>query len=269
MTKQEVLNKIANDEDRLLISKLFDKIEFVEKRNSVEYTDFLDIRQRQLLERILNEIKYTNYISYGSYNIAERTVILVYPEKLEEVFKNKQFNYNTIFSIIRINLPNELKGMYTHRDYLGGCIKIGIKREKIGDIITNKNGADIIVLKDVEKYILNGLKDLTRFNKSEFELVQIENLSIEEPKTQILKIIIPSMRIDSIISEIIRTSRAKALKIIKEERVFINHELVTKGSKEVKADDIITVRGKGRFKIGNILNNTKKGNLVLEVQKYI
>ena len=77
------------------------------------------------------------------------------------------------------------------------------------------------------------------------------------------------MIIDSIVSEVIRTSRAKASEIIKEERVFINHELVIKGAKEVKTNDVITVRGKARFKIGNILNNTKKGNLVLEVEKYI
>ena len=49
MNKQELLNKIENDDDRLLISKLLDKIEFTTKRNSVEYTDFLDMRQRQLL----------------------------------------------------------------------------------------------------------------------------------------------------------------------------------------------------------------------------
>ena len=77
------------------------------------------------------------------------------------------------------------------------------------------------------------------------------------------------MRIDSIVSEIIRTSRAKATETIKEEKVFVNHELILKGSKEVKTNDIITVRGKGRFKVGEILNNTKKGNLVVEVEKYV
>lgn len=40
MNKQEVLNKITNEEDKLLVSKMLDKIEFTTKRNSVEYTDF-------------------------------------------------------------------------------------------------------------------------------------------------------------------------------------------------------------------------------------
>lgn len=269
LNRQEILNKITNDEDRLLVSKLLDKIEFVNSRNTVEYTDFLDMRQRQLLERTLRDVKVKKYVADGGYRTAERTAIIIYPEKLEEVFEKENFNYNSIFGIIRITLPNELKGIYTHRDYLGAVIKIGIKREKVGDIITNKNGADLIVMKETEKYILEGLKKLTRFSKAEFESLKIEELNVEEPKTQILNIIIPSMRVDSIVSETIKTSRAKATGIIKEERVFINHELVTKGSKELKENDVITVRGKGRFKVGKILNQTKKGNLVIEVEKFV
>lgn len=269
MNRQEILNKYINDDDRLLVSKLLDKIEFVNKRNSVEHTDFLDMRQRQLLERVMLELKISNYVATGGYKTAERTVLVIYPEKLEEIIKNDQFDYNTIFEVVRINLPNELKGIYSHRDYLGAIIKIGMKREKVGDIITSKDGADLIVLKESEKYIISGLKELTRFSKAIFQSLGIEKLNIEEPKTQLIDIIIPSMRIDSIVSEIIRTSRAKAVTIIKEERVFINHELVTKGAKEVKENDMITVRGKGRFKIGKIINNTRKGNLVLEVEKYV
>ncbi len=269
MNRQEILSKTTNEEDRLEISKLLDKIEFVSKRNSVEYTDFLDMRQRQLCEKALSELKYNNYVAFGGYKTAERTAIILYPTKLEEVFKNEQFDFNTIFSVIRIQLPNELKGMYQHRNYLGAIIKIGIKREKVGDIIATKDGADVIVLKEVEKYVLDGLKELTRFHKSEFSIFGLEKLNIEEPKTQKLEIIVPSMRIDSIVSESIRTSRAKGTEIIKEERVFLNHELVTKGSKEVKTGDILTIRGKGRFKVGNIVNETKKGNLVLEVEKYV
>ena len=269
MNKQDILNKLTNEEDKLLVSKLLDKIEFTTRRNKIEYTDFLDMRQRQLLEKVMSEIKYTNYITFGGYKTAERTVIITYPENLKEIFKEDRFEYSTVMEIIRIVLPNELKGIYSHRNYLGGVIKIGMKREKIGDIITRHEGADLIVLKEASKYILNGLKELTRFKKAEFEVLALKELRIEEPKLEKMSIIIPSMRIDSMVSDIIRTSRAKALEIIKEERVFVNHQLVTKGSKEVKENDIITVRGKGRFKVGTIVNSTKRGNLVVEIEKYV
>ena len=179
MNRQEILNKYINDDDRLLVSKLLDKIEFVNKRNSVEHTDFLDMRQRQLLERVMLELKISNYVATGGYKTAERTVLVIYPEKLEEIIKNDQFDYNTIFEVVRINLPNELKGIYSHRDYLGAIIKIGMKREKVGDIITSKDGADLIVLKESEKYIISGLKELTRFSKAIFQSLGIEKLNIE------------------------------------------------------------------------------------------
>lgn len=269
MNRNDILSKITNDEDRFLAAKLLDKIEFVAKRNSVEYTDFLDIRQSKMLEKVMKELKLNNYFLYGGYLEAERNVLVIFPNKLEDVFKQGKFDYNSIVEVIRIKLPNELKGMYSHRDYLGAVIKIGMKREKVGDIITNNNGADLIVLKESAKYILEGLKGLTRFSKSDFEEVKIEELNIAEPKIQRLEIIIPSMRIDSIVSEAIRISRSKASDMIKEERVFINNELITKGAKEAKEGDKVTVRGKGRFKVGNVINTTKKGNLVLEIEKSI
>ena len=269
LTRQEVLNKFFNEDDRFLVSKLFDKIDFVLKRNSIQYTDFLDMRQRQLIEKVLHDTKTTNYVAFGGFLNSERTIIVLYPEKLEELFNNKQFSFDSVMSVIRISLPNELKGIYSHRDYLGAIIKIGMKREKVGDIIVSKNGAYIIVLKEAEEYILSGLQELTRFKKAQFELLKLENLNVEEPKTEKISIIIPSMRIDSIVSDVIKTSRAKALELIKEERVFVNHQLIEKGAKEVKQDDIITVRGKGRFKVGSVLSSTKKGNLVVEIEKYI
>lgn len=268
MDRQKVLSKIGDEEDKILVSRLFDKIEQSNKRNSIEYTDFLNLAQRQLLEKVIKELRIDNYIASGGYENAERTVLAIYPSKLEELVENNQFSLDTIFGVIRIILPNELKGMYFHRDYLGAIIKIGMKREKVGDIITCQNGADIIVLKEAQQYVLEGLKQLKRFSKAEFELVSLKELNVEEPKTKVLNVIIPSMRLDSLLSEALRTSRAKALEIIKEERVFVNHELFTKGSKEVKKDDVITVRGKGRFKVGEVLNTTKKGNLVVEVIKF-
>lgn len=269
MNRQEILAKYEKEEDRLLVSKLLDKIEFAQKKNTVETTDFLDMHQKSILEKVLKSVKYDNYIVYGGYENAERTMIIIYPEKLETVFANNYFDYNNIVQIIRITLPNEMRGKYTHRDYLGAVIKVGVKREKVGDILVSIDGADMIVSKEMIEYLNTSLRELTRFSKSTFEIHQIEELNIAPVNTEIIKIIIPSMRMDSIVSEIVRTSRSKANELIDSERVFINNELVTKNSKMLKENDMITVRGKGRFKVKQILNSTKKGNLVLEVEKYI
>ena len=42
MDKHLILEKYRNSEEKLLISKLFDKIEMVNKSNKIETTDFLN-----------------------------------------------------------------------------------------------------------------------------------------------------------------------------------------------------------------------------------
>ena len=89
---------------------------------------------------------YKNYIFYGGFDNAERKALIIYPEKYNMEMLEK--NYNKILSIVRIELPEEMNGKYAHRNYLGGIVKLGLKREKVGDILVFNNGADIITFVD-------------------------------------------------------------------------------------------------------------------------
>ena len=148
-------------------------------------------------------------------------------------------------------------------------MKLGIKREKIGDIIVNEAGADILVLDEMADYLKLHLQDLTRFQKSEILIKEISELTILPVKKEEIVILIPQMRLDVIISEILHISRSKADEIISEERVFVNYELKTKNATMLKQGDILTVRGKGKFEIGEVLSQTSKGKLRLQVNKYV
>ena len=64
-------------------------------------------------------------------------------------------------------------------------------------------------------------------------------------------------------------SRTKANEVILAGRVFINGENILKNSKSINVGDIITVRGKGRFKIAEIEGKTKKERIVLKVLRYV
>lgn len=171
--------------------------------------------------------------------------------------------------IIEIILPNELQGNYTHRDYLGGLMKLGIKREKIGDIIVFNEGANIIVLNEILDFVNSNITSLTRFGKSLIQIRKIEELHKQEIKTEEIQIIVSSLRLDNVVSELIKTSRVKAEEVIIASRVFINFENILKTSKILKEEDIITIRGKGRFKIQEVIGSTKKGRLIVKVEKYI
>ena len=245
-----------NDKVNLLISKIEDKIKFCETKNKIQTTDFLDMSEQKLVERYLKSQKINNYVLSGGYENAERKILIIYPEKIEDILD--RIDLNEYINIIRINLPNDVKGKYSHRNYLGGIIKLGIERNKIGDILVDDNGADIIVLPEMKKFLLNNLPALTRFNKAKVEQISLEQLRKVEIKTKLEKITVSSMRLDNIVSEIVKCSRGKAIDILEQERVLVNYEIYTKPSKEIKENDIITIRGKGRFVIKNIARKYKK-----------
>ena len=267
MNKQDFLKDYKKQEDKMLLAQVLDKIEFVKTRGKLEYTDFLDMYQISLVENFLKKIKFENYKLYGGYKDAERKVLIIYPEKYDEIMLEK--NYSKILKAVRVTLPEEEKGRYSHRNYLGGIVKLGLKREKVGDILVSDTGADIIVMEDFSEILKKELPSLTRFENSKIEIIELKDLRKKEIKIEDIKIIVPSLRLDNIVSDLARTSRSKAKQIIEQERVFINGQNETKLSKQIKLNDIITIRGKGRFVIKEFEGTTRSGRQVIVIEKYV
>ena len=267
MNKQELLADYKNQDDKLLLAKVLDKIEFSKSRNKIECTDFLNLAQQDLVNKFLKKAKIENYYFFGGAREAERKLLILYPEKLTEEMARK--NHSKIMSIIKIKLPNELENEYDHRNYLGAIMKIGTEREKIGDISVKKYGAEIVIKNEVRNFLLQNLGSLTRFSSSEIQAETIDNLTeIEQQKVEI-KEIVASLRLDNIVAALARTSRNKAVEMLEQERVLLNFKCETKSSKQVNIGDIITIRGKGRFKFKEISGNTKKGRFIIKVEKFI
>ena len=267
MNKQELLKDYKKHEDKICLAQLLDKIEISKRTNKIEYTDFLDMYQVSLVENFLRKIQFNNCTLYGGYEEAERKVAIIYPENYTESMIQK--NYNKILKVIRVKLPEEEKGKYTHRNYLGGIVKLGLKREKVGDILVSEEGADIITLEDFSNILKEQLPSLTRFESSIIENIELNKLKKREIKVEEIKIIVQSLRLDNIVSDLARTSRSKSAKIINQERVFVDGQNETKLSKQLKLNDIITIRGKGRFVIKEFSGTTRSGRTVVSIEKYV
>lgn len=267
MDKQNVLKDYKKQEDKMLLAQVLDKIDFTKGKGKLEYTDFLDMYQISLIESFLKKNKFENYKLYGGYEDAERKILIIYPEKYDETMIEK--NYSKMLKVIRVNLPEEEYGKYSHRNYLGAIVKLGLKREKVGDILVSDDGADIVVLEDFTEILKKELPSLTRFENSKIEIRELSDLRKKEIKIENIKIIVPSLRLDNIVSDLARTSRSKASQIIAQERVFVNGQNETKVSKQIKLHDIITIRGKGRFVIKEFDGTTRSGRQVIVVEKYV
>lgn len=253
-----------NLENEFLISKIIDKINFCKNKNSIEYTDFLDMNQKSIVLEILKREKFNNFIINDGQLEFDRNIIIMYPDKLDSDIAKKYFNQIVEF----IKIENGNCSEYEHRVYLSGVMKLGIRREKFGDIIVQKDNASIIVFKELSKYIYNGLKQLKRFEKSDIDILDIEKLELKENEFEQISIIVHSLRLDNIVSELAKCSRTKAKEIIEEGRTFINNKCEYKISKNINIGDIITIRGKGKFIFDKIENKTKKENIIMSVKKY-
>lgn len=264
---KSILNKYKKPEEKLILSKILDKISFCESKNQVQVTDFLDLAKQQTIQKFLQTQKQKNYMFFGGFEESERKVIIFYPEKLSNLIKEEKINFGEWIKVIRITLTNENKGEYTHQNYLGALMKLGIKREKIGDILVENDGADIIIHKDILKFLQANLNELTRFQKAQIEEVSLQNIRKVIIEKEQITITVSSMRLDNIVAELTKCSRSKANELLIGERVFVNFEVFTKATKEIKVNDKITIRGKGRFFIKEILGNTRKGNIILKVEK--
>ena len=84
--------------------------------------------QVSLVENFLKKIKFENYILFGGYENAERKILIVYDGKYDETMIAK--NYDKMVKVVKIELPEEEHGKYVHRNYLGGIVKLGLKKRK-------------------------------------------------------------------------------------------------------------------------------------------
>lgn len=267
MDKQKILGDYKKQEDKILLAQILDKIEFSSQREKIEYTDFLDMYQVALVKSFMKKIDFGNFLLYGGFEDAERRVLIIFPDKYNMNMIEK--NYSKIIKVIRINLGDEEKGKYSHRNYLGGIVKLGMKREKVGDILVCDDGADVLVKNETAETLKQELGSLTRFENSTIEVIDLNELRVQEIKVEELSIIVPSLRLDNFVSDLAKTSRSKAVQILDSERVFINGQNETKASKQVKLGDVITIRGKGRFIVKEFSGTTRSGRTVVKIEKYV
>ena len=91
--------KFKDDEDKEKeIVKLIDKYEIAKTKNKIAYTDFLNISERSIVEKIIKEERINNYVFYGGKEETDRVVLIFYPEKITEEMLIK--NYEKIFICI-------------------------------------------------------------------------------------------------------------------------------------------------------------------------
>ena len=100
------------DENDLLIAKVLDKKKICNSKNKITYTDFLNEKEQQDIEK---NVRLENAFFYGVNENADRKILVFYPEKLTEELARKSLK--GVLIGIRITLKNDQIGAYEHKNY--------------------------------------------------------------------------------------------------------------------------------------------------------
>ena len=218
----------------------------VEKVLYSNSTNFVEIKY---LNRVKKELKNVKYNIYEPFSGATKVILY-----------NKMPN----IKIYEIVSSNDLR----HQDILGTLYSLNISDEMFGDVVIWNNRYFIIILSSIDNYIKS---NLTSIRNSKVELIEKDPYYLKDYKQEYEEciIIVPSIRVDVIVSKIINSSRSNALEKIKNDDIYLNYELLTKPTYMLKENDIFSIRKYGKYKFLGEINRTKKGSLVIKYLKYV
>ncbi len=100
------------------------------------------------------------------------------------------------------------------------------------------------------------------------ELLPLDQMRWSESKLETMDITVASLRLDGICADVYRLSRSKVLAPIKAGRCRVNWKVEEDPSKSLKAGDVVSIQGFGRFKVMEQDGMTKKGRCRVKIGKF-
>lgn len=222
------------------------------------------------VEKIVEKVLYSNSTNF---------VEIKYLNRVKKELKNVKYNiYEPFIGATKIILYNKMPNIkiyeivssndLRHQDILGTLYSLNISDEMFGDVVIWNNRYFIIILSSIDNYIKS---NLTSIKNSKVDLIEKDPYYLKNYKQEYeeFNIIVPSVRVDVIVSKIINSSRSNALEKIKNGDIYLNYELLTKPTYMLKENDIFSIRKYGKYKFNGIINETKKGNIIVNISKYV
>jgi RNA-binding protein YlmH len=253
-----LLRLARNDDEKRLISRLDELVERT-ARERAGYSDFLDLRQQDLARAVAVNAYDISWQLVGGYEEAERKRLVVYPEWQTEADTNIAF--------VRIESKQFGEPSLGHRDYLGAVLNLGLKREKLGDIIVQDDGAILIADQGLADFICQQLIKVKHITVTAKEISGLE-FFYSAPQLKAAKFTVASLRLDAVVAGAFKLSRADVDEYVEGGNIKINHLEVLKGSVPVSAGDLISVRGLGRFRLNQVGGTSRKGRHFVSISLF-
>ena len=256
------IEKIARTpEDRLLLAKLWDKINAGMRRNIPAATCFLSPRELEMSRYLFGDAEGLH--TFGGFEGAERQMLIYVPEYME---LDTLLDEDAPLCCLRATFFEE--DILSHRDFLGALMGAGIGRETVGDICVGKGYCDFFVTAEIAPYILQSFTSAGR-TKLSISQIPLADASIPEPEVKEIKDTLASLRLDSVISSGFRIGRSLAAQYVSAGKAAIDGLPCEKPDKAVTEGAKISVRGLGKIKLASIGNRTKKDRISVVIHRYV
>ncbi|MBQ9990156.1 MAG: hypothetical protein IJP31_04335 [Lachnospiraceae bacterium] len=252
---------MMDKEDLLLQKRIQELAERSYSQNVYTFTDFLALPQIDLCLSMEVRLRYAGMTFFGGTAECDRKVLRFgNPEQLgyEEEFP--------IACLLIEPLAEKFARELSHRDYLGALMNLGIERENLGDIFIQEKQAWLFCLKRIAPFVE---AELNQVGRNPVKVCQVEtpgNLLQREMREE--NILASSARLDGIVAKLYHFSRSKSLELFQAKKIYVNSRLCENSSYPLKAGDIVSVRGHGKFQFDGLAYETKKGKFSFKVSVY-
>ena len=256
------IEKIAhNPEDRLLLAKLWDKINAGIRRNIPANTCFLSPRELEMAKYLFGGEP--GLSAFGGYNDAERKMLCWLPDYLDE-----DSLYEEDSPLVCLRAAFFEGDTPSHRDFLGALMGSGIARESVGDICVGQGSCDFFVTAEIAPYVEQNFLSAGR-TRLHLKQIPLRSAQIPEPEVKIIRDTLASLRLDSVISSGFRIGRSLAAQYVSAGKAAIDGLPCEKPDKAVAEGAKVSVRGLGKIKLHTVGGNTKKGRISVVIHRYV
>ena len=256
------IEKIAqNGEDRLLLAKLWDKINAGVRKNIPASTCFLSPRELEMTRYLFGDLKGLHV--FGGYEGAERQMLIYLPEYLDE---SALYEEDAPLVCLRADFYHSESP--SHRDFLGALMGAGIGRETVGDICVGRESCDFFVTAEIAPYIEQNFTSAGRTHVR-ISRIPLNEASIPEPEVKEIKDTLASLRLDSLISSGFRIGRSLASQYVTQGKAAIDGLPCEKPDKAVAEGAKVSVRGLGKMKLVSVNGKTKKDRISVTIHRYV
>ncbi|UDM32478.1 RNA-binding protein [Lentilactobacillus laojiaonis] len=221
-------------------------------------TDFLNPREQFIAQTIVNRYDDIKIKLSGGYLDSEAKRALIYPDYFEP--QDSDFN----LSLVEVNYPVKFSKL-AHGKILGTLLGSGIKRQVVGDIITNGNEWQLICETEIVNYLALQIDRIGKIKVS-LKVIDFNQILIPNVDGKIINTTITSQRLDVLISDGFNLSRQHSKELVENNRVKVNWSEIVKPDYEIQVNDVISIRKYGRLVVKNIFGKTKKDKLKVELQ---